>query len=83
MLKITYEQFEEVVANAIEKHVSLDPDIAGVDQQWEAHNVAETLSNELRKWGIAIPAPGDNEPDRERENRYADRLGRSLAPIFK
>lgn len=56
------DQFIEIVSGALDRHVSRDDTVCREDAQWEAQNAARTISNELRKWGIQVPAIAKETP---------------------
>ncbi len=53
-MKIFYEQFEEEVRAAVDKHVSLDPSLVPEDMEWELGNLTKRLAAKLRQYGVNI-----------------------------
>lgn len=76
---ITDDQFVEIVAETINRHISRDNSVVAEDQEWENRNFARSLAHQLRVNGIAAP----DIHDQVTEARAADKLGDALAPIFK
>ena len=56
-MTITEDQFIEIVAGAINRHVSRDQGVSAQDQEWESRNAAKSISGSLRANSVPfIPA---------------------------
>lgn len=57
---MSYEQFEEYILNAINKHISRDLTISTEDQLWEGRNAARAIAKALRVEGLRVPRPTED-----------------------
>jgi hypothetical protein len=55
MIELTEEQFIEIIAEAVQRHISRDPTIATPDRAWENRNFVRTVASSLRQYGISVP----------------------------
>jgi hypothetical protein len=53
---MTNEDSNAIVANAIEKHISVDPSVRDAgDKSYEAQNAAKAIARDLSRAGIRLP----------------------------
>lgn len=58
MIEITEEQFLETISEAVQRHISRDKAIVTEDQAWENRNLARTVAQSLRQYGLRVPEIG-------------------------
>lgn len=51
---MTEDQFIEIINDAIDSHLSLDPSLAAEDQKWEIENFARAIAHKLRLHGFQV-----------------------------
>ncbi len=66
MAIITYDQFEEIVAEALDKHVSRDTSLDATDFKYETGNVVEAIAVQLRLHGLLVPRKESPTPGQDR-----------------
>lgn len=62
---LTYDQFRELVAKAIDDHISMDATLSAGDREWEIDNFADKLGHSLRIEGFQIPKRPPEPPRRD------------------
>ena len=66
-MSITEEQFFQVIHSAIASHISRDSTISRSDKRLEVAHAAQSVSIDLRKYGLNLPAvwPEDYEENQQ------------------